>query len=36
MVGELTTGGGEGMVVKPLDAVVQGPKGLVHPGYQVS
>jgi protein phosphatase len=31
---DLTASGGEGMVVKPLDVVVQGPKGLVQPGIK--
>ena len=30
----LTKGGGEGMVVKPLDFVVRGPKGLVQPAMK--
>jgi polynucleotide kinase-phosphatase len=32
---ELTAGGGEGMVVKPFDNLVRGPKGLVQPGLKV-
>lgn len=31
----LTAAGGEGMVVKPLDNLVRGPKGLVQPGLKV-
>jgi protein phosphatase len=31
----LTAGGGEGMVVKPTDFVVRGPKGLVQPALKV-
>jgi predicted kinase/diadenosine tetraphosphatase ApaH/serine/threonine PP2A family protein phosphatase/8-oxo-dGTP pyrophosphatase MutT (NUDIX family) len=31
----LTAGGGEGMVVKPLDFVTRGPKGLVQPALKV-
>ncbi len=31
---ELTAGGGEGMVVKPMDFVVRGRKGLVQPGIK--
>jgi protein phosphatase len=31
---ELTDAGGEGMVVKPVDVVVHGPKGLVQPGIK--
>lgn len=31
---ELTAGGGEGMVVKPLSFVAMGPKGLVQPGIK--
>ncbi len=31
---ELTGRGGEGMVVKPLRALVRGPKGLVQPGVK--
>jgi protein phosphatase len=31
---ELTDGGGEGMVVKPLDFVVRGRRGLVQPGVK--
>jgi protein phosphatase len=31
---ELTAGGGEGMVVKPLDFVAQGPRGLVQPAVK--
>lgn len=31
---ELTAAGGEGMVVKPLDPVVRGPKGLAQPGIK--
>jgi protein phosphatase len=31
----LTQSGGEGMVVKPLDFVARGPKGLVHPAVKV-
>ncbi len=32
---ELTAGGGEGMVVKPFDNLVRGPKGIVQPGLKV-
>ncbi|HEY2575404.1 MAG TPA: polynucleotide kinase-phosphatase, partial [Streptosporangiaceae bacterium] len=32
---ELTAGGGEGMVVKPLANYVRGPRGLVQPGLKV-
>ena len=32
---ELTYAGGEGMVVKPLEWVVRGPKGLVQPALKV-
>jgi len=32
---DLTAAGGEGMVVKPFDNVVRGPKGLVQPGLKV-
>jgi protein phosphatase len=31
---ELTARGGEGMVVKPIDVVHQGPKGLTQPGIK--
>src|SRR5579864_3957951 len=31
---DLTAEGGEGMVVKPLQAYVRGPKGLVQPGVK--
>jgi protein phosphatase len=31
---DLTAAGGEGMVVKPIDVVVQGAKGLVQPGIK--
>jgi protein phosphatase len=31
---DLTAGGGEGMVVKPLDFVVRGPRGLVQPAVK--
>jgi protein phosphatase len=31
----LTGAGGEGMVVKPLDYITRGPKGLVQPGVKV-
>jgi len=31
---ELTAQGGEGMVVKPLDYITQGPKGLVQPAIK--
>jgi protein phosphatase len=31
---DLTAAGGEGMVVKPSDAIYQGPKGLVQPGVK--
>ncbi len=31
---ELTGAGGEGMVVKPLQGLVRGPKGLVQPGVK--
>jgi protein phosphatase len=33
--GELTAGGGEGMVVKPMDFVVRGRRGLVQPALKV-
>jgi protein phosphatase len=33
--GELTGGGGEGMVVKPLDGVARGRRGLAQPGVKV-
>src|SRR5205807_3538615 len=32
---ELTDAGGEGMVVKPLDGIAQGRRGLVQPGVKV-
>jgi protein phosphatase len=32
---ELTESGGEGMVVKPLDGIVHGRRGLVQPGVKV-
>src|SRR5205807_10309581 len=32
---ELTEAGGEGMVVKPLDGIVRGRKGLVQPAVKV-
>jgi protein phosphatase len=32
---ELTEAGGEGMVVKPLDGIVHGRRGLVQPGVKV-
>ncbi len=32
---ELTAGGGEGMVVKPLADCLRGPRGLVQPGIKV-
>ena len=32
---ELTDAGGEGMVVKPLEWIVRGPKGLVQPALKV-
>lgn len=32
---QLTGGGGEGMVVKPLDFVTRGPKGLIQPALKV-
>ena len=32
---EMTSRGGEGMVVKPVDAVHRGPKGLAQPGIKV-
>lgn len=32
---ELTAAGGEGMVVKPIDPVQRGPKGLAQPGIKV-
>jgi polynucleotide kinase-phosphatase len=32
---ELTSAGAEGMVVKPFDNLVRGPKGLVQPGLKV-
>jgi protein phosphatase len=31
----MTEGGGEGMVVKPLDFVARGPKGLIQPALKV-
>ncbi|MHB8245045.1 MAG: polynucleotide kinase-phosphatase [Acidimicrobiales bacterium] len=31
---ELTAAGGEGMVVKPVEVVARGPKGLVQPGIK--
>ncbi|MGI9595224.1 MAG: polynucleotide kinase-phosphatase, partial [Acidimicrobiales bacterium] len=31
---ELTAGDGEGMVVKPIEAVGRGPKGLIQPGVK--
>jgi protein phosphatase len=31
---ELTSGGGEGMVVKPTQVIHRGPKGLVQPGIK--
>ena len=31
---ELTERGGEGMVVKPLDYIVRGPRGLVQPAVK--
>jgi protein phosphatase len=31
---QLTNGGGEGMVVKPLDFVARGPKGLIQPALK--
>jgi protein phosphatase len=31
---ELTANGGEGMVVKPVEVAVRGPKGLVQPGIK--
>jgi protein phosphatase len=31
----LTEAGGEGMVVKPADGLVRGPKGIVQPGLKV-
>jgi protein phosphatase len=31
---ELTAGGGEGMVVKPREWIVRGPKGLVQPAMK--
>ncbi len=31
---ELTSKGGEGMVVKPLDFIARGPKGLVQPAIK--
>jgi protein phosphatase len=31
----LTEGGGEGMVVKPADGLVRGPKGIAQPGLKV-
>ena len=31
---KLTAGGGEGMVVKPLDFIVRGPRGLVQPAVK--
>jgi len=32
---ELTAAGGEGMVVKPADGLVRGPRGLAQPGLKV-
>jgi protein phosphatase len=32
---ELTEGGGEGMVVKPADGLVRGPRGVAQPGLKV-
>lgn len=32
---ELTADGGEGMVVKPAESLVRGPKGVVQPGLKV-
>ena len=32
---ELTEAGGEGMVVKPADGLVRGPKGIAQPGLKV-
>jgi protein phosphatase len=32
---DLTSGGGEGMVVKPRDFIARGPKGLVQPALKV-
>jgi polynucleotide kinase-phosphatase len=32
---DLTAAGGEGMVVKPFDNLIRGPKGLVQPGLKV-
>ncbi|MFL5797762.1 MAG: polynucleotide kinase-phosphatase [Actinomycetota bacterium] len=32
---ELTSAGGEGMVVKPLEGIVRGPRGLAQPGVKV-
>lgn len=31
---EMTGGGGEGMVVKPFDSIVTGPRGLIQPGIK--
>jgi protein phosphatase len=31
---DLTGGGGEGMVVKPVDVVQRGPSGLTQPGIK--
>ncbi len=31
---ELTGGGGEGMVVKPVEPISRGPKGVVQPGIK--
>jgi len=31
---ELTAGGGEGMVVKPLEVIHRGPRGLTQPGIK--
>ena len=31
---ELTNGGGEGMVVKPLDFIARGPRGLIQPAVK--
>ena len=31
---DLTASGGEGMVVKPIEVVHRGPKGLVQPGIK--
>ena len=34
MVGQLTSAGGEGMVIKPIDVVAQWKRGVVQPGIK--